>query len=108
MFFLCSTSARESALAFAARAYAIADVAYIAARDAYAYGDPMAHDHAAERAFRRAAHTRLAARDALRFEKNARYARFQTPPAPLAHIVRSIETARGVTLAPKEKEESNA
>ena len=32
----------------------------------------------------------------------------QTPPKPIAHIVRAIETARGVTLAPKTKEESNA
>jgi len=29
---------------------------------------------------------------------------FQTPPKPIAHIVRAIETARGVTLAHKEKE----
>ena len=28
----------------------------------------------------------------------------QTPPKPIAHIVRDIETARGVTLAPKTKE----
>jgi len=28
----------------------------------------------------------------------------QTPPKPIAHIVRAIETARGVTLAPAQKE----
>jgi len=30
----------------------------------------------------------------------------QTPPKPIAHIVRAIEIARGVTLAPAQKETS--
>jgi len=30
--------------------------------------------------------------------------KMQTPPKPIAHIVRAIETARNVTLAPKTKE----
>ena len=30
--------------------------------------------------------------------------RMQTPPQPIAHIVREIETRRLVTLAPVEKE----
>jgi len=30
--------------------------------------------------------------------------KFQSPPKPIARIVRAIETARGVTLAPKNKE----
>ena len=29
---------------------------------------------------------------------------FKTPPKPIAHIVRAIEIARGVTLAPTQKE----
>ena len=32
----------------------------------------------------------------------------QTPPKPIAHIVRAIETARKVALAPAQKESSNA
>jgi hypothetical protein len=30
--------------------------------------------------------------------------KLQTPPKPIAHIVRAIETKRGVTLAPSNKE----